>query len=75
MSQNIDRQNDKLIEEYRHSKEGYNPYLIGPKWQVAQLNYEPDLAPNTHLGDYEFFYLKEKHQKELYELIESVWKN
>ena len=147
MSQNMDRQNDKLIEEHRHSKEGYNPYLIGPKWQVAQLNYQPDLAPNaikkidvhhntdetfllmagqavliaaeiqqnrilfevinmkpkvlynipkgcwhnvalstdaeilitedanTHLGDYEFFYLKEKHQKELYELIESVWKN
>ena len=37
----------KLIEEYRHSKEGYNPYLIGPKWQVAQLNYIPDLAPNA----------------------------
>ena len=138
--------NKKLIEEYRHSKMGYNPYLIGPKWQVAQLNYQPDLAPhaikkidihhntdetfllmagqavliaaeiqqnsilfevinmkpkvlyniprgcwhnvalstdaevlitedaNTHLGDYEFHYLKEKDQKELNELIESVWK-
>ena len=136
----------KLIEEYRHSKEGYNPYLIGPKWQVAQLNFQPDLAPdaikkvdvhhhtdetfllmngqavliaaeiqqnrigfelinmepkvlynipkgcwhnialsldaevlitedaNTHIGDYEFHYLKEEDQKELYELIESVWK-
>jgi len=140
------RQNDKLIEAYRHSKEGYNPYLIGPKWQVAQLNFLPDLAPdaikkvdvhhhtdetfllmngqavliaaeiqqnrigfelinmepkvlynipkgcwhnialsldaevlitedaNTHIGDYEFHYLKEEDQKELYELIESVWK-
>ena len=37
----------KLIEEYRHSKEGYNPYLVGPKWQVAQLNYIFDLAPNA----------------------------
>ena len=37
----------KLIEEYRHEKEGYNPYLIGPKWQVAQLNYEPGLAPDA----------------------------
>ena len=36
-----------LIEEYMHSKEGYKPYLVGPKWQVAQLNYEPNLAPNA----------------------------
>ena len=136
----------KLIEEYRHSNEGYNPYLIGPKWQVAQLNFQSDLAPddikkvdihhqsdetfllmagqavliaadiqqsriafevtnmepkvlynipkgcwhnialssdaevsitedaNTHLGDYEFHYLNEKEQKELDELIQSVWK-
>jgi hypothetical protein len=39
--------NRKLIEEYRHSNQGYNPYLIGPKWQVAQLNYQPDLAPGA----------------------------
>ena len=142
----MDRQKDKLIEEYRHSKEGYNPFLIGLKWQVAQLNYMPELAPgaikkidihhhtdetfllmagqavliaaeiqqnrisfdvinmkpkvlynipkgcwhnialsldaevsitedaNTHLRDYEFHYLNEKEQKELYELIQSVWK-
>jgi len=145
-SNNMDRQEDRLIEEYRHSEEGYKPYLIGPKWQVAQLNYMPELAPdaikkvdihhqtdetfllmagqavliaaeiqqnrvafeitnmkqgvlynipkgcwhnialsldaevsitedaNTHLGDYEFHYLNEKEQKELYELIQSVWK-
>ena len=138
--------NRKLIEEYRHSDQGYNPYLIGPKWQVAQLNYMPDLAPmaikkvdvhhytdetfllmngqavliaaeikqdslgfevinmkprvlynipkgcwhnialstdaevlitedaNTHLGDYEYHYLGVEQQKELHELIESVWK-
>ena len=41
-------QNDKkLIEKYKHSKMGYDPYLIGPKWQVAQLNFEPDLAANS----------------------------
>jgi len=38
---------NKLIEEYRYSREGYNPYLIGPKWQVAQLNFQPDLAPDA----------------------------
>jgi hypothetical protein len=142
----MDKQKDKLIEEYRHSKEGYNPFLIGPKWQVAQLNYLPELAPgaiskidvhhltdetfllmagqavliaaeirqnritfevcemkprvlynvpkgcwhnialsrdaevsitedaNTHLGDYEFHYLNEEEQKELCELVESVWR-
>ncbi len=32
-----------LIETYRHEGEGYNPFLIGPKWQVAQLNYMPKL--------------------------------
>jgi mannose-6-phosphate isomerase-like protein (cupin superfamily) len=37
----------KLIEKYKHSKEGYNPFLIGPKWQVAQLNYEPEQAPDA----------------------------
>jgi len=36
-----------LIEEYKHDKEGYNPYLIGYKWQVAQLNYEPNQAPDA----------------------------
>lgn len=137
----------KIIEEYSHPKQGYNPYLIGPKWQVAQLNYEPELAPNaiikvdvhhktdetfllmagkavliaaeiqtnnmkfevinmkprvlynipkgswhniamsedaevlitedanTHLDDYEFYYLNENEEKELAELIDSVWKN
>jgi len=137
--------NKKLIESYRHSGEGYNPYLIGSKWHVAQLNYQSDLAPdaikkvdvhhhtdetfllmagqavliaaeirkgkivfelspmkprvlyniprrcwhnialsedsevlitedaNTHLGDFEFHYLQEEEQKELHELIESLW--
>jgi ureidoglycolate hydrolase len=135
----------KIIEEYSHSKEGYNPFLIGPKWQVAQLNYEPETNPdaitfvevhrhtdetfllmagqavliateikgnkvelevinmkpkvvynipkgcwhniamstdaevsitedaNTHLGDCEFHSLNQEEQKELLELIKSVW--
>ncbi len=29
----------KLIEEYSHSGEGYNPFLITEGWQVAILNY------------------------------------
>ncbi len=37
----------KLFEEYRHFSEGYNPYLIGSRWQVAQLNYEPAYEPNA----------------------------
>lgn len=32
----------KLIETYIHETEGYNPMLIGPKWQMAILNYAPN---------------------------------
>lgn len=35
------------IQKYRHKGQGYEPYLIGPKWQVAQLNYMPELAPDA----------------------------
>ena len=35
------------IEEYRHTARGYNPILIGSRWQVAQLNFEPELAPGS----------------------------
>jgi len=31
-----------MIETYSHKKEGYNPFLITPKWQVAQLNHAPE---------------------------------
>ena len=34
----------KIIDIYKHVNEGYNPYLIGPKWQVAQLNYSIEEA-------------------------------
>jgi len=34
----------KTIETYEHKKNGYNPFLITPKWQVAQLNYAPEEA-------------------------------
>jgi mannose-6-phosphate isomerase-like protein (cupin superfamily) len=30
---------NQLIEKYTHTAEGYNPFLIRDKWQVAQLNY------------------------------------
>jgi mannose-6-phosphate isomerase-like protein (cupin superfamily) len=30
---------NRLIEIYTHTAEGYNPFLIRDKWQVAQLNY------------------------------------
>lgn len=140
------KNNTKIIQEYRHIGEGYRPYLIGPRWQVAQLNYMPELAPdainkidkhhktdetfllmagqavligaqmhlnkvsfkvikmehkvvynipkgcwhnialssdaeisitedaNTHLGDYEFYYLNKEEQTELHSLIKSAWK-
>jgi len=29
----------KKIEAYQHNLEGYNPFLISDKWQVAFLNY------------------------------------
>jgi hypothetical protein len=33
-----------MIDLYQHFDEGYNPYLINSKWQVAQLNYSGDQA-------------------------------
>ncbi len=29
----------KLIETYEHDAPDYNPFLIGPRWQVAMINY------------------------------------
>jgi ureidoglycolate hydrolase len=34
----------ETIEEYEHIGQGYNPFLIRGRWQVAQLNYHPRLA-------------------------------
>jgi mannose-6-phosphate isomerase-like protein (cupin superfamily) len=31
----------KLIDYYRHGEQGYNPFLITDRWQVALLNYAP----------------------------------
>ena len=31
----------KLIEEYRHDSQGYDPTFISERWQVAFLNYAP----------------------------------
>ena len=33
---------NKIVDKYSHDNEGYNPYLISSKWQVAQLNYSPE---------------------------------
>ncbi len=34
----------RFVERYFHSGPGYNPFLIRPDWQVAQLNYSPELG-------------------------------
>ena len=34
----------RLIDHYYHFGEGYDPYLITPHWQVAQLNYTVGLS-------------------------------
>lgn len=45
----------KLIETYIHEQEAYNPLLIGPKWQVAILNYSsPDDVVNLNSLDVHF---------------------
>ena len=31
----------EIIETYSHEGQGYNPFLMGEKWQVAMLNYAP----------------------------------
>ena len=33
-----------IIETYYHEGEGYNPFFIRDNWQVAQLNYLPELG-------------------------------
>lgn len=33
-----------IIETYYHEGEGYNPFFITDNWQVAQLNYLPELG-------------------------------
>lgn len=33
-----------IIETYYHDGEGYNPFFIRDHWQVAQLNYLPELG-------------------------------
>lgn len=36
--------NKSAIETYYHEGEGYNPFFITDHWQVAQLNYLPELG-------------------------------
>lgn len=35
---------NSIIETYYHDGEGYNPFFIREHWQVAQLNYLPELG-------------------------------
>lgn len=35
------------LETYCHAGSGYNPFLIRDGWQVAQLNWAPELAPKA----------------------------
>jgi (2Fe-2S) ferredoxin len=35
------------LETYHHAGSGYNPFLIRDGWQVAQLNWAPELAPRA----------------------------
>ena len=57
----------QLIERYTHDAEGYTPFLIRPRWQVAILNYAPaealgaiDKLDVHHLTD-EVFVLLDGH--------------
>jgi len=54
-----------IIEKYSHTGKGYNPYLIGEKWQVAQLNYSSEEAMQSkkkldihHLTDESFLLIE-----------------
>ncbi len=53
----------QTLEKYSHAGEGYNPFLIRHGWQVAQLNYAPELAfdvlthVDRHLATDEVFIL------------------
>lgn len=36
--------NQIIIETYHHKGAGYNPFFVKDNWQVAQLNYMPELG-------------------------------
>nr|WP_197718651.1 hypothetical protein [Pedobacter schmidteae] len=36
--------NQIIVETYHHKGAGYNPFFITDNWQVAQLNYMPELG-------------------------------
>jgi mannose-6-phosphate isomerase-like protein (cupin superfamily) len=52
-----------IIETYYHDGEGYNPFFIRDHWQVAQLNYLPELGMQSikkmemHISTDEIFIL------------------
>jgi len=67
----------KLIEEYRHDSEGYNPCLITPGWQAAFLNYadaealEQIVKLDIHYETDEAFVLLEGHSVLIAATIEN----
>lgn len=61
-----------MIEEYTYEGEGYNPFLIRQGLQVAMSRDAQVLiveTANTHLGDFDFYYLNEEQKKEMYAKI------
>ena len=59
--------NTDLIESYCHHGAGYEPFLIRPGWQVAQLKYMPELRADVitrverHMQTDEVFILCKGH--------------
>ena len=56
---------NNTIDLYQHRDEGYNPYLITSKWQIAQLNYSENQALENiirldihHKTDESFYLIK-----------------
>lgn len=57
----------KLIDTYIHESQGYNPFLINDRWQVAQLNHAPEEELNAiERLDIHF------HTEEVFLLIEGI---
>ena len=63
-----------MIDLYQHTNKGYNPFLITPQLQIAQLNYSAEQELNNivrldihHRTDeaFEFFYLSKSYIDEL----------
>jgi len=56
---------NQIIDLYQHKDKGYNPFLITPQWQIAQLNYSAEQELNNivrldihHRTDEAFYLIK-----------------